>query len=302
MTCHTARLPVRMRVIHPSGTSRVSRRSAIAAIAVVAAVACGPRSSPAGRGAAERVVSLAPAFTELLFAIGAGDRIVGRTTWCDTPPAALKIASVGDGIAPNVEAIVARNPDLVVLYASAANTAAGERLADLGVPTLTLLMDRLEQVPAAARTLGEALGVRTAADSLAAWFTKGLDSARAAPRPGTPPRVLILTWDRPPIVIGGGSFQHELLTLAGAENVFGDLPQPSTQVAIETIAARNPDLVVLLDGEANPAWAARPEWQVVPAVRQRRFVVVQGTEFARPTPRALAAVRRLRTLLDSVAP
>ncbi|MDH4350720.1 MAG: hypothetical protein OEW56_06200, partial [Gemmatimonadota bacterium] len=85
------------------------------------------------------------------------------------------------------------------------------------------------------------------------------------------------------------------------ENVFGDLPQPSAQVAIETIAARNPDLVVLLDGDPNPAWADRPEWQVVPAVRQRRFVTVRGTEFARPTPRALGAVRRLRTLLDSVA-
>lgn len=303
MTRDTVRLPVRMRVTHAS-TSRAPRVRAVAAVAaaaLVALVACGPRPTPAARGAAQRVVSLAPAFTELLFTLGAGQRVVGRTAWCDMPAEALEVPSVGDGLAPNLEAIVARDPDLVVLYASTANTAAGERLAELGVPTITLAMDRLEHVAIAARTLGTAVGAKAAGDSLAAWLLAGLDSVRAVPRPAVPLRVLMLAWDQPPIVIGGGSFQHELVTLAGAENVFGDLSQPSAQVAIETIAARDPDLVLLLDGERDPAWADRPEWQVVRAVRHRRFGVMQGTEFARPTPRALAAIRALRVMLDSVA-
>src|SRR2546430_16017433 len=76
---------------------------------------------------ARRVVSLLPSFTELLFAIGAGDRLVGRTTWCDYPPAAVRVPSVGDGMPPNVEAVAARHPDLVVLYRSGPNVTAAQQ-------------------------------------------------------------------------------------------------------------------------------------------------------------------------------
>lgn len=278
----------------------ISAVRALAAVAAGAAVACGPRPERAAGGVARRVVSLAPAFTEVLFAIGAGDRVVGRTAWCDQPPAALAVPSVGDGIAPNVEAILARNPDLVVLYASAANSAAAERLAGLGIRTIMLPMDRLAHVAEAARALGRATGVGDGAEAAADAFTAAVDSARGAERPASGPRVLLLAWDAPPIVIGGGSFQHELVTLAGGRNVFADLPRPSAQVTIETIAARDPDLVVLLDA-GDASWAARPEWQVVRAVRERRFAAVQGTEFARPTFRALDAARSLQAALDSAA-
>ena len=290
---------MRVRVIAPS-TRRACRFQAIAAVAAVAAVACGPGRTPAIGGAAQRVVSLAPAFTEILFAIGAGDRVVGRTAWCDMPPAALDVPSVGDGMGPNVEAILARDPDLVVVYASPANTAAAARLAALGIRTLTLPMDRLAHVAEAARLLGRATGVADRADTMAAHFTAALDSTRTSGPSARPLRVLLLAWDAPPIVIGGGSFQHELVTLAGAEHVFADLSQPSAQVTIETIAARDPDLVLLLD-EREPSWATRPEWQVVRAVRERRFGAVHGTEFARPTFRALDAVRSLRAMLEPVA-
>lgn len=276
-------------------------RPALAAIVAVAA-ACGPRTGRVPEsGAARRVVSLAPAFTEILFAVGAGDRVVGRTAWCDYPPAALEVPSVGDGMAPNVEAILARDPDLVVLYESSANTAAADRLADLGIRTIALPMDRLADVAGAARVLGAATGVGDRADARATAFLAALDSAQTVPTPDPRPRVLLLAWDAPPIVIGGGSFQNELVRLAGGENVFADLPQPSAQVTIETIAARKPDLVLLLDaGEAS--WAARPEWQVVDAVRERRFASVSGTQFARPTFRALEAVRALETALAAVRP
>jgi ABC-type Fe3+-hydroxamate transport system substrate-binding protein len=112
-------------------------------------------------------------------------------------------------------------------------------------------------------------------------------------------RLLLLAWDQPPVVIGGGSFQHELVTLAGGENVFGDVVQPSAQVTIETIAARDPDLVLLLDPQAAPSWADRPEWRAVRAVRERRFVRVTGSAFSRPTLRALEAARALRAQLEA---
>jgi iron complex transport system substrate-binding protein len=273
-------------------------RAAIAAAIFVAATAACARPPQSADHPARRIVSLAPSITELLFAIGAGERVVGRTTWCDFPPAALAVPSVGDGLHPNVEAIVARRPDLVLLYASPSNAAAIARLHTLGIATDTIRMDRLADVIAGARRFGRLTGTTRVADSLAAAFAAALDSARAAPAPGPRPRVLLLAWDVPPVVIGGGSFQDELVSLAGADNVFADLPQPSGQVSIETIAARDPDLVLLL-GETSPtpAWAARPEWQVVRAVRQRRFVRLTGSEFARPSFRALAAAWALRAAI-----
>ena len=95
---------------------------------------------------AQRVVSLLPSFTEILFAIGAGDRIVGRTTWCDYPPAALTIPSVGDGMPPNVEAVAARKPDLVVLYNSGPNVTAAQQLERIGIKTVLLDLNRLEDL------------------------------------------------------------------------------------------------------------------------------------------------------------
>src|SRR6185503_18111696 len=100
---------------------------------------------------ARRVVSLAPSSTELLFALGAGDRVVGRTTWCKYPAEATQVPAVGDGISPNIEAVVARKPDLVVLYRSALNSTAAEQLQRLGIPAVVLAQDRLVDVARDAR-------------------------------------------------------------------------------------------------------------------------------------------------------
>jgi iron complex transport system substrate-binding protein len=249
---------------------------------------------------ARRVVSLAPSHTDLLFAIGAGDRVVGRTQWASWPPEALDVPSVGDGLNPNVEAIAGYQPDLVVAYASAANATATSQLAELGVPVFNLRTDRLDDVARGARLLGQLTGYEAAADSLAAVFAAALDSARRSVPAGPRPRALLLAWEQPPIVIGGGSFQSEILRLAGVENVFSDIAQPSAQVTIETIVARDPDVVVRLGSTGIPAWAARPEWRAIRAVRERRFVGVEGLEFEHPSFRALDGVRRLRAALEGV--
>jgi ABC-type Fe3+-hydroxamate transport system substrate-binding protein len=108
--------------------------------------------------------------------------------------------------------------------------------------------------------------------------------------------VLILSWDNPPIIIGAQSFLSELLDLAGAENVFGDVDAPSATVTIETIAERDPDLILFFADEA-PAFTRRPEWQTVDAVRHRRFIFLQGSEFEYPSPRAFQAAQKLHRAL-----
>ncbi len=244
---------------------------------------------------AQRVVSLVPATTEILFALGAGGEVVGRTSWCDHPPAAAAGTSVGDGIRPNLEAVFATRPDLVVLYQSGQNAQARERLRALGIPALQLATDRLEDVARAARILGVLTGRSAAADSLVGELRAGLEAASVR-RSGRRPKVLILVWDDPPMTVGRGSFLHQVVERAGGRNLFADLAESSATISLEAVVARDPDLI-LVTTEGEPAFARRSEWKVVPAVRERRFVRAIGTEFSRPGPRAPQAVAKLAAAL-----
>jgi ABC-type Fe3+-hydroxamate transport system substrate-binding protein len=242
-------------------------------------------------GRPHRIVSLIPATTELLFAIGAGGSVVGRTEWCDYPAAAAAVPNLGDGIAPNIEAILAARPDLVLLYNSAQNAGVAARLRGLGIPTLRLNTDKLADVDRIGRLLGRVTGHAASADSMAAVFDTALAGATVAPA-GPRPKVLLLVWEQPPMTIGSGSFLDDLVRRAGGINLFQDVSSTAGTVSIEAVASRDPDLI--LTTSAGPvAFASRPEWQVVRAVRERRFLPVVGSEFNRPSPRAPAAIREL---------
>jgi len=137
---------------------------------------------------ARRIVSLSPSSTEILFALGLGPRVVGRTSYCDFPPAVRSVPEVGNGIEPNVEAVAARHPDLVVLYASAANRAADRGLAALGIPVAVLKLDVAADVVRAARRLAASPVSRARPTR---WWT------RSTPRCGR--------WRRGPRRAGSGS-------------------------------------------------------------------------------------------------
>jgi iron complex transport system substrate-binding protein len=243
---------------------------------------------------AQRIASLQPTTTELLFAIGAGDLVVGRTTWCDAPAAALEVPSLGDGLNPNLEAIAAARPDLVLLYPSALNDAAAARLGELGIPTLRLRTDRLADVPRLARLLGRATGRAAAGDSVAVRFER--DLAAATTRRADGPTVFILAWDQPLTTIGSGSFLSEVVERAGGRNVFAELASSAAPVSLEAVVARDPLLVIVPSTEARDT-AIRPEWNVVRAFRERHVLQVTGSEYMRPTPRAPDAVRALAARL-----
>jgi ABC-type Fe3+-hydroxamate transport system substrate-binding protein len=252
-------------------------------------------------GPARRVVSLAPSITELLFALGAGSQVVGRTVYCKYPAAALSVPSVGDGLNPSVEAIVARSPDLVLLYRSPHTDAAAQQLEGLGVPTLVVRHDRLADIARTARLLGRATGHAATGDTIG----RRIDSLLAVPPPKATSRIAYVVWDSPPIVIGGGSFLDEVAGLAGAANVFHDIATPSATVSIETIVARDPDWIVLVRdsaGDQPPDWSRRPEWRAVRAVREGRFLLLPADLFGQPSPRAPEAVSLLRRLIDHTPP
>jgi len=247
---------------------------------------------------ARRIVSLSPFTTELIFAIGAGDRLVGRTHWCDWPVEAHAVPDVGDAMPPNAEAVLARAPDLVLLYRSAQNEAAAARFRAAGVAVFVAEMDHLADVSRLARILGPLVERTATADSLAVAYEQAL-AAATVPDSGPRPSVLILAWDQPPIAIGAGSFQSELLQRAGGRNLFADLAAPSGPVSLEAIASRDPD-VILVSDSGMPGFSRRPEWQAVRAVRERHFLHLADPAFGRPSPRSPEVLRALAALIRGI--
>jgi iron complex transport system substrate-binding protein len=250
----------------------------------------GTRSFPA------RIVSLSPATTELLFALGAGPRLVGRTHWDTQPDAARALPDLGPGIRPNVEAVLAVHPDLVVLYASEDNRPAAEQLRAAGVPVIALKIDRIAQFQAAVRLLGLAVGEGTRAAIVVDTVMRTLARVRAATSALPHPTVFWHVWDSPIYTIGAGSYLDELLTIAGGRNIYGDIAQPSPQVSLEDIIHRDPDYVM-----AGPEGAARirasAAWRGVRAVRDGHVLVVDTMLVGRPSVRIGEAAVRLAALL-----
>lgn len=250
---------------------------------------------------AQRVVSLNPVTTELLFALGVGERAVGRTSWDLYPEAAKQVPDLGAGMGPNVEAVVGQRPDLVLLYASESNRAAAQQLRAAGISTLTHRTDKVADLQRVIPVIAAALGVDSVGRFVADSVRASIDAVRALPRPTTPVRAFWHVWDAPLLTIGGGSYLSELLDIAGAANVFADATQPSPAVSLEEVARRNPD--VILAGPNNAAKIRQsPLWQSVPAVRAGRVIVIDTTIVGRPGVRMGEAARFLRrVLVDSLS-
>jgi iron complex transport system substrate-binding protein len=250
---------------------------------------------PIVAGSAQRVASLNPATTELVAAVAGVERLVGRTTWDAWPPAVQDVPDVGDGMRPNIEAVLAVRPDLVLLYASAENRAARDAFRRAGIPTLTLRIDAIADFTRAMDALGTVLG-----DSAAARLVRDsvlTSVATAAARvAGDGPRVVWPLWDAPLLVVGQGSFLHELLTAAGAENVFGDLDAPSPSVTFEELLRRDPD-VILTGPQRAARFRSDPRWRTVRAVREGRVLVYDTMVVGRPGLRLGEAAQHLVDLL-----
>jgi iron complex transport system substrate-binding protein len=244
---------------------------------------------------AQRIVSLSPTTTEILFALGAGGQVVGRTHWDLYPDSARLVPDLGNGMRPNVEAVLAQRPDLVVLYAGQENRDAALALRAAGVNTLALRIDRLEQLWRGMRLLGLASGKLERAEALVASLRATLDSVRRLTQGLERPRVFLHAWENPLLSIGAGSYLSELVDIAGGSNVFGDLAAPSPQVSFEEVLRRNPDAVL-----AGPQTARQllesARWQALPAVRAKRLLVMDTLLTGRPGVRVAEAALSLARL------
>ena len=293
------------------------RTRSLAVLSLVLVTACdapgtesGDRDDAAGGPAAvsepQRIVSLIPTMTEILFDLGAGDRLVGRTRWGVHPPAARRIADVGDGVRPSLEAVLAREPHLVILYDGEANRESRERLERLGVPTLALRHDTLEDLRRNVLRLGEIVGCPDGAKALVDRIARGLDAVSRATEGRSPIRVYYDAWADPPMTIGGGSFINSLLTIAGGVNVFGDLQTAAPRVSLEAIIDRDPERILVSVGrealDTRPDLATRHGWERIPAVAAGRISLLDRDVVSRLGPRVAEAAWSIAETLHGELP
>lgn len=190
-----------------------------------------------------RVVSLVPSATEILLALGAGDRIVARTRY-DSVPALRELPSVGGGLHPNLERLVTMDPDLVIRFAGPSDRETPARLTELGIPHLAVQPDGVEDVRRIVRMLGRVTGTPDRADTLVARMDSALTAVRERVASRPPRNVAFVLGGSPPWVAGPGTFVDELLRVAGGRNVFSDLGELYGPVSREAFVSRPVDLVV----------------------------------------------------------
>ncbi len=240
----------------------------------------------------ERIVSLAPHLTELLFAVGAGGQLVGTDTASDYPPAARKLPRVGDAGRINLERVIAARPDLVVIWRGGNRPADVRQLERLGLPLLVTDVQQLEDVSRLLRLLGQVSGHEAGGEDAARAFDDRLGALRRDwRRSATPVGVFYQLWDRPLLTVGGGHWISEAVALCGGNNVFADLGEAAPVVSREAVLLRVPQAIV--GGELSAMRSIWGDFRALPAVRNRAFVEVDADLLHRPTPRLLDGVQQL---------
>lgn len=295
-TMQCCRLPARP----PDGAPRNGRPAPASAWASAlllgAALACGPAppapTTATGQAGAEGIISMSPVVTELVYALGLGDRLLGVDDFSAWPPEVAATPRLGGLFNPNLEAIVALQPDLAILLPSQQDL--GRKLERLGIDRLEVRSDSLADIDTAVGIIAERCGVAQTGAALRAELREAL-----APRPLPRPLRVMISLGRDPgrlsqvVVAGAGSFYEELLERLGATNIFADTRNAFPQVGLEAILARRPEVILEIRyqevaPDSELAQALRRDWRALaelPAVRAGRIEVFGGGHMVVPGPR-----------------
>jgi iron complex transport system substrate-binding protein len=240
----------------------------------------------------QRIISLTPHLTELLFAVGAGAQVVGADSASDYPEAARTLPRVGDYSRINFERILALKPDLVLVWVGGNRAADIHGLREMGLPVLHTQATRLDDVARLLRLIGQVSGHAVAGETAAQAYSTRLAALQVRDVHRPPLSVFYQVWDRPLMTVGGGHWISDALVLCGARNVFADLRGLSPVVSREAVLSRVPELIV----GGSDAPGLRRSWQQfasLPAVKNDAFVQVDADLLHRPTPRLLEGVAGL---------
>lgn len=249
---------------------------------------------------ARRIVSLAPHATELLFAAGAGDRVVGVAEYSDFPAAAARLPRVGGAGALDLERILALRPDLIVAWQSGNGAEQIERLRELGLTVFVSEPRRLEDIPLTLEKLGELTGTQARAAAVAEAFRRRRDELAARYSDQPPLRVFYQIWNEPLMTVNGEQLISQALNLCGGRNVFAGLGPLAAPVSVEAVLAADPEVIVASGaGGQRPPWLDEwKRWPGLAAVRRGNLYFVPPDLIQRHGPRILDGVELLCRRLE----
>lgn len=250
---------------------------------------------------APRIVSLTPSHTEILFALGVGDSVVGVTRFCDFPPEVSGIDKIGGYTDPSFEAVVALSPTLVVSEGGPGMAAFEERLRKAGLRVASVPIVSLADVGPGIERLGKAVGAESKAREVNAALLTGLRALQSKSPDSDRPRVLVTYGARPFVVAGPSTFAHDLVQLVGGRNVAGDATVTYPQWGIEQLVRAAPDVILdaRMNDDGSAPWAGLDS---IPAVRDGRVVRLQSTAAMRPGPRLVEAAREFAAAIAGSKP
>jgi iron complex transport system substrate-binding protein len=248
-----------------------------------------------------RIVSLAPGATEMLFAAGAGNRVIGTVEYSDEPLAAKQVPRIGDVVAIDMERLVALRPEVAVVWPGGGNPAQIEEISRLHIPMYRQQVNKLSDIPNSLRRLGVLAGTQEVAEQAARNIEARLTALSRTYGNGRHPSVLMQVWNHPFYTVGGTQLISDVLTTCGARNAFGDLKELSPVIDVEAVVARDPDIIVAAAPPgAGPEWIA--DWKrftTLRAVRKNNLIIFEDPRLVRLGPSVVDATDALCKALAS---
>ncbi len=255
----------------------------------------------------ERIISLAPSNTEILFALGLGSKVVGVTKFCDYPPEVSEMVKKGNitvigGFAnPSIERIVALNPDLVLAALSLQEKVVND-LEEKGITVIALNPKKIDQIPANIRLVGKVCGKVDEAEKLTNEMQRVIEGVVSKTGNVTyRPKVYYEVWYEPLYTIGPGTWQNELIEIAGGVNIFADAKQAYPIVSSEAVIQQNPEIIIVslgyMGGVKKEDFEERPGWSAISAVKNNRICEIDENIFIRPGPRIVQGLQQLAWLI-----
>lgn len=254
---------------------------------------------------AQRIVSLAPNLTEIAFAAGAGERIVGTVEYSDFPAAARRIPRIGDAFRFDYERILALHPDVVLAWEPGTPHEVVERLHALRQDVTTIRTRKLQDIAIAIRDIGAIAGTQAVADPVADAFERTIRQLRAEYGDRRPVTVFLQINDEPLYTVNGRQIMSELVAVCGGRNVFASLNDLAPQIGVESVIAADPDAIVSTGDPQSPGFTQWQRWTQMRAVAAGNLFVLSPDDLARSTPRlangAEKLCRTLQTARDRMA-
>jgi cobalamin transport system substrate-binding protein len=249
-----------------------------------------------------RIVSLAPSVTEVLYLVGAGERVAGVTVYCDWPEEARNKPKIGDLLNPSAELILAARPDLVIASTAGNDRIAVLKLADLGLPVFVTAPRTVETILETVEQIGRITGCEIRAGELVTQMKGRLEALDRRLQQTKRLRAFYITWFEPLLAPGEGTFENDVLRHAGVDSLTAAIPDFYPRYSLEQVIFHDPDVILAVRHVGNPLpdLKSLPGWQQLRAVRQDRIFIVSEV-LQHPSPRFLDALENLARRLHPEA-